>query len=155
MPTTSVKNVLAQAAGRVRPREPAPDLTLPLLPDGMYRLRDQHPGSYTTVVFFRGLHSPVCGAQLTELNRRLDELLDLGIGVVAVSAETRDRTHQLASEWKLDRLRLAYGLTEEQMRSFGLFVSRSMRRAFGEPARPCVGRAHVRPGGEGTPRATR
>jgi peroxiredoxin len=127
MSSTSVNNPPASAGHRVRPREPAPDLTLPLVPDGTYRLRDQHPESYTMVVFFRGLHCPICRAQLTELNRRFDELLDLGIDVVAVSAETRERTDQLASEWRVDRLRLAYGLTEEHMRSYGLFVSRARK----------------------------
>jgi hypothetical protein len=40
-----------------------------------------------------------------------------------VSGETRERTEQLASEWKLDQLPLGYGLTEGQMRDWGLFVS--------------------------------
>jgi len=40
-----------------------------------------------------------------------------------VSGENRERTEQLASEWKLDRLPLGYGLTEEEMRTWGLFVS--------------------------------
>jgi peroxiredoxin len=69
----------ARVAHRVRPRQPAPDLTVSLLSGGTYRLADQHPDGhtmvadgYTMVVFFRGLHSPVCRAQLSELNRRLE-----------------------------------------------------------------------------------
>ena len=113
----------APVAHGVRPRQPAPDLTVPLLSGGTYRLADQHPDGYTMLVFFRGLHCPVCRAQLSELNRRLDDLREQGIEVVAVSGETRERTEQLASEWKLDRLPLAYGLTQDQMRNWGLFVS--------------------------------
>jgi peroxiredoxin len=111
------------AAHGVRPRQLAPDLTVPLLSGGTYRLADQHSDGYTMVVFFRGLHCPVCRAQLSELNRRLDDIHDQGIDVIAVSGETRERTEQLASEWKLDRLPLGYGLTEGQMREWGLFVS--------------------------------
>jgi peroxiredoxin len=122
----------APAAHGVKPRQPAPDLTIPLMGGGTYRLADQHPDRYRMVVFFRGLHCPVCRAQLTELNRRLEDLNEAGVEVIAVSAETRDRTEQLASQWKLDRLRLGYGLTEEQMRSWGLFVSRAIND--GEPA---------------------
>jgi peroxiredoxin len=122
----------AVVAHGVRPRRPAPDLTVPLLSGGTYRLAVRHPDGYTMVVFFRGLHYPVCRAQLSELNRRLDGIRHQDIEVIAVSAETRARTEQLASEWKLDRLPLAYGFTEEQMRSWGLFVSHGIND--GEPA---------------------
>jgi len=122
---------------RVRPRQPAPDLSVPLLSGGTYRLADQPPDGYTMVVFFRGLHCPVCRAQLSELNRRLDELREQGIEVVAVSGETRERTERLASEWKLDRLPLGYGLTEQDMRRWGLFVSHGIKddepALFSEP----------------------
>jgi peroxiredoxin len=125
------------AAHGVRPRQLAPDLTVPLRSGGTYRLADQHPDGYTMVVFFRGLHCPVCRAQLSELNRRLDDIRDQGLEVIAVSGETRERTEQLASEWKLDRLPIGYGLTEEQMRNWGLFVSHGINdhepALFSEP----------------------
>ena len=78
------------------------------------------------VVFFRGLHCPVCRAQLSELERRLGELEERGIE--RDRRQRRDaRAHdQLAQEWKLERLNLAYGLTEEQMRAWGLFISRGI-----------------------------
>jgi peroxiredoxin len=110
----------------VRPTEPAPDLTLPLLRGGVYRLTDQRPRLFTMVVFFRGLHCPVCRAQLTELERRLGELEERGIEPIAVSGETLERTTTLAHEWQLKRLPLAYGLTQEQMRAWGLFISRGI-----------------------------
>jgi peroxiredoxin len=116
----------------VRPREPAPDLIAPLLRGGSYNLRDQAPEFFTMVVFFRGLHCPGCRAQLSELERRLDEITARGIGVIAVSGETRERTATLAEDWKLERVPLAYGLSEEQMRTWGLFVSRG--RSEDEPA---------------------
>jgi AhpC/TSA family len=46
-----------------------------------------------------------------------------GIEVIAVSGETRERTTQLAREWSLEHLPLAYGLTEAGMRAWGLFIS--------------------------------
>jgi peroxiredoxin len=138
MSIDSTNPVLASRADGVRPRQAAPDLTVALRSGGTYRLAGQQPESYTMVVFFRGLHCPVCRAQLTELNRRLDELLELGVQVVAVSGENQERTQQLASDWRLDRLMIAYALTEEQMRSWGLFVSRAIKDdeppLFNEPA---------------------
>jgi peroxiredoxin len=120
------------AADGVRPRQPAPDLTVPLLSGGTYRLADRRPKLFTMVVFFRGLHCPVCRAQLSELERRLGELEERGIEVIAVSGETRERTSTLAGEWKLERLPLGYGLTEDQMRAWGLFISHGINE--GEPA---------------------
>src|SRR6201996_4009705 len=100
------------AARGVRPTEPAPELAVPLLRGGTYRLAEQRPGTFTMVVFFRGLHCPVCRAQLGELERRLGEFVQRGVDVITVSGETRERTAQLAQEWRLDHLPLAYGLTE-------------------------------------------
>jgi peroxiredoxin len=116
----------APAAHGVRPRQTAPALTVPLLRGGTFSLDEQKPEAFTMIVFFRGLHCPVCRAQLSELNRRLDDLAKRGIELIAVSGETLARTEQLAEEWKLDRLPLAYGLTEAQMRDWGLFVSRGI-----------------------------
>jgi peroxiredoxin len=130
MSTTTTAQV--PAARGVRPTQPAPDLTVPLLRGGTYRHSDRRPRLFTMVVFFRGLHCPVCRAQLRELDRRLAELEERGIEVIAVSGETRERTTALAGEWKLERLPLAYGLTEEQMRAWGLFISHGIND--GEPA---------------------
>jgi peroxiredoxin len=116
----------------LRPRQPAPSLELPLLGGGVFRLAERRPERFTMVVFFRGLHCPVCRAQLTELDRRLDELSARGVDVIAVSAETRERSEQLQADWKLERLPIAYGLAEPSMREWGLFVSRG--RSDDEPA---------------------
>jgi peroxiredoxin len=112
--------------GRLRPRDPAPPLEVELLSGGTYVLARQRPARFSLVVFFRGLHCPVCAGQLRELERGLDELEQRGVEVVAVSGETRERTQQLHDSWHLEHLPLAYGLTEEQMRSWGLFVSRGI-----------------------------
>jgi peroxiredoxin len=137
MSTTSTTTENRAAHG-VRPTQPAPDLTVPLLRGETYRLSDQRPRLFAMVVFFRGLHCPVCRAQLNELEHRLGELEERGIDVIAVSGETLERTTQLAQEWKLERLNLAYGLTEEQMRAWGLFISRAStstsRRCSTSPA---------------------
>lgn len=119
------------------PRASAPALELPLVGGGTFRLADRTPELFTMVVFNRGLHCPVCQAQLAELDRRFDELAGLGIEVVSVSGETEDRATQMHDEWEIDSLPLAYGLSEEQMREWGLFVSRGINEqepdVFNEP----------------------
>lgn len=130
MSTATTTPSTAAAVG-VRPAQPAPDLTVPLLCGGTYRLADQRSRTFTMVVFFRGLHCPVCRVQLSELERRLVEFEQRGIDVIAISGETRERTAQLAQEWRLEQLPLAYGLTEDRMRAWGLFISHGING--GEP----------------------
>ena len=126
------------SARAVRPGAPAPPLELPLAGGGMFRLADAAPRLFTMLVFNRGLHCPVCRAQLSELDRRFDELAEKGIDVVSISGESEQRASQMRDEWKIDKVPLAYGLSEAQMREWGLFVSRGITAdepaVFNEPA---------------------
>jgi hypothetical protein len=59
MSTTAATTAQDTTAARgVRPRESAPDLTVPLLRGGTYRLTDQRPRTFTMVVFFRACTVP-------------------------------------------------------------------------------------------------
>ncbi|MGH2887684.1 MAG: peroxiredoxin-like family protein [Solirubrobacteraceae bacterium] len=122
----------------IRPGETVPPLELPLAGGGTFRLADAAPGLFTMLVFNRGLHCPVCRAQLSELDRRFDELAEKGIDVVSISGESEQRALQMRDEWKIDKVPLAYGLSEAQMREWGLFVSRGITAnepaVFNEPA---------------------
>ena len=126
------------SARGVRPGAPAPPLELPLAGGGRFRLADAAPRLFTMLVFNRGLHCPVCRAQLSELDRRFDELAEKGIDVVSISGESEQRASQMRDEWKIDKVPLAYGLSEAQMREWGLFVSRGITAdepaVFNEPA---------------------
>ncbi len=122
----------------VRPREQAPELELPLVGGGTFHLADRRPHQFTMVVFNRGLHCPVCQAQLRELDRRLNDLTERGIDVISLSGENAERATRMRDEWGIDRIPLAHGLTEAQMRSWGLFISRGITddepALFNEPA---------------------
>ncbi|WP_323791143.1 peroxiredoxin-like family protein [Nocardioides sp.] len=119
------------------PTAQAPQLSLPLTGGGATEdlaLGTGADGRFSLVVFFRGLHCPVCRGQLSEINRRVDELTEAGIGrVLAVSMETEGRSKELVDSWDLDTLRVAYDLTEESAREWGLFISTAI--SDGEPDR--------------------
>ena len=65
---------------------------------------------------------------------------------MAVSGDGQDRALQARADWGLTRLQVAYGLTEEQMRDWGLFVGKGIKEpepaVFSEP-----GLVFVRPDG--------
>jgi peroxiredoxin len=128
----------ASASRIVVPRTTAPELSFELVDGGTWRLADHHLRAFTMVVFYRGLHCPVCKAQLHELERRLGELTERGVEVVAVSGDTRERAEQAVSEWGLEHLAVGFGLGTEDMRRWGLFVSERIAdhepERFGEPA---------------------
>jgi peroxiredoxin len=129
---------MSTSRNALRPGQAAPDLELPLVGGGSFRLADRRPRRFTMLVFNRGLHCPVCQAQLRELDRRHAELAERGIEVVSVSAEDQHRATRMRDNWRISAIPIAHGLTEEQMRAWGLFVSRAIHEneppVFNEPA---------------------
>ena len=120
------------------PTTPAPNLVVPLVGGGTFRLADQQPDSFSLVIFYRGLHCPICRGYLADLNRSLDDFAATGVSsVVAVSGDDGDRAQQSVTDWGLDRLQVGYGQSVESMRDWGLFVSKGIKDAepdfFGEP----------------------
>jgi hypothetical protein len=101
------------------PTTPAPPLSLPVTGGGStddLALGTGTDGRFTLVVFFRGLHCPVCRAQLSELDRRREDVAAAGVGrVVAISMETAERSASLVERWHLDALAVAHSLTEPGM----------------------------------------
>jgi peroxiredoxin len=119
------------AARTPRPLQVAPELVVPLVSGGSWNLAEAKPRSFTMIIFYRGNHCPVCRAQLTELNRRLDEIEQRGIEVIAISGDTETLARKTVEGWHLDRLQIGFGLDTEAMRRWGLFVSKGHD---GEPA---------------------
>lgn len=84
-------------------------------------------------MYFRGIHCPVCRRQLSELNKRLGELSDVDVGkTVAVSMESAERSNEVVARWRLPNLPVAYGLSEDDARDWGLFILTAIND--GEPA---------------------
>ncbi|WP_426999213.1 redoxin domain-containing protein [Pseudarthrobacter sp. N5] len=117
------------------PTQRSPALSLPLVGGGTaddLNLGRGATGRFRLVVFFRGLHCPICRKQLSEIDRRLEDLHAAGIGqVVAVSMETAERSAEIVAKWHLENLPVAYGLSEGSARSWGLNLSRAIKD--GEP----------------------
>jgi peroxiredoxin len=77
------------------------------------------------LVFYRGLHCPICRTYLGSLDRRLNDFEKLGVEAVAISTDRRDRAERSRKDWGIERLPLAYGLGIDAARQWGLYVSAS------------------------------
>jgi peroxiredoxin len=75
------------------------------------------------VVFYRGLHCPICKAQLNDLQNKLAEFEKRGVSVIALSSDNQSRAEEAADKWGLDKLTLGYGVDLATARKWGLYVS--------------------------------
>ena len=118
-----------------------PELDLPLAGGGQMHLggaKDGREDGWQMIVVYRGLHCPICKKYLGRLNGMAGDFNRIGIGVVTLSGDPEDKAETARSEWGLD-IPVAYGLTTDQMKGWGLYISepRSTQetdRPFPEPA---------------------
>ena len=106
------------------PSKPAPALSLPLASGGQWSLANES-GDFTLLVFYRGYHCPKCKEQLLEIQDADQGLKATGTNVIAISMDEQERAEKTKSEWGLDKLPIAYGLTGAQAREWGLWLSSS------------------------------
>ena len=106
------------------PGRAVPALKVPALDGGVWRLADQKPEHFSLVIFYRGLHCPLCGLYLKDLDHRLGEFARRGVGVVAISADDGERAEAARARWPLEHLAVGYGLDLVVARRWGLFISR-------------------------------
>ncbi len=105
------------------PRQPVPALSLPLVGGGTWSLADQSPDHFTMIVFYRGLHCPVCSTYLGDLNRKAGQFAERGTGILVASSDDGERAAEAKEKWGLDGLDMAYGLPLGEARKWGLYVS--------------------------------
>jgi peroxiredoxin len=107
------------------PRQPVPELAVPLVEGGTWRLGERRPERFTLIVFYRGLHCPICSRYLTDLDGRIEEFAKRGVDVIAISSDTAERARESAARWKLQNLRLGFDLSLDAAREWGLYISSS------------------------------
>lgn len=110
----------------IKPKTRVPNLNLPLINDTTWDLKSQNSESFTLLLFYRGLHCPVCKNQLEELSANLDKFSKRGIHVVAVSCDDEERAKEAGNTWKIPDLPIAYNLTIDQANEWGLYISESI-----------------------------
>ncbi|MDU8941888.1 peroxiredoxin-like family protein [Ovoidimarina sediminis] len=111
---------------RLLPRQPVPDLSLPTTGGGTFTLSADHGANGTMLLFYRGLHCPLCQKQLKALAALLPEFDRRGIRPVAISSDGADRAEAMAEEVAAQGLPIAYDLPLTAARDdWGLYTSTS------------------------------
>lgn len=107
------------------PRQAVPPLEVPTLAHGNFNLAAESPALFTMLVFYRGLHCPVCAKYLLELGRLLGDFEARGVGVLALSTDTRERAEAMANKLGAPNLRMGHDLPLAAARAWGLCISTS------------------------------
>ncbi|MEJ7138311.1 peroxiredoxin-like family protein [Amphibiibacter pelophylacis] len=107
------------------PRQPVPALSVPLTTGAQFVLGAPAADTFDLVVFYRGLHCPLCVKYLTELEALIPEFSQRGLQVVAISSDSAERAQAMAEKIKAKNLRIGYGLDLAKARQWGLFISTS------------------------------
>jgi peroxiredoxin len=107
------------------PRQPVPELSVPMLGGGTWSLKDQSPQHFTMICFYRGYHCPICSRYVGELDKKFDQFTEKGVSAVTISSDTKERAAKTKEEWKLENVPLGYGLPLAKAREWGLYISSS------------------------------
>jgi len=107
------------------PRQPVPALSVPTLAHGDFTLASDAAQHFTLVVFYRGLHCPICLKYLLELGRLLSDFEQRGVKVIALSSDTAERAQAMADKLRAPGLRVGHSLPLAVARAWGLYISTS------------------------------
>ncbi len=94
-------------------------------------------GAWRLLVVYRGKHCPLCKTYLARLEEVKGLYDELETEILLVSGDPKEKAAFCQQEWGIN-LPVAYGLSVEQMRTLGLYVSeprspQETDRPFAEP----------------------
>ncbi len=107
------------------PRKPVPSLEVETLDGPIWKLAEAKPDNFIMIVFYRGLHCPVCANYMRDLDRKVADFAAQGVEVIAISTDDGDRARDTQDGWGLEHTRIGYGIGIEQARAWGLYISSS------------------------------
>lgn len=110
------------------PRQPVPALKLSLLGGDHFDLAVAPAPTFHLLVFYRGLHCPLCAKYLVELERLHGEFVQRGVQPLAISSDTQQRAQAMAEKVNAKSLQFTYDLPLAAARAWGLTISTSRGR---------------------------
>ncbi|TKD66012.1 peroxiredoxin-like family protein [Flavobacterium sp. ASW18X] len=111
----------------LKPRTKVPELNLKLVNGTSWTLSEQTPDNFTMVIFYRGLHCPICKTYLEELQTKLKDFTAKGVNVIAISSDSEERAKEQYDKWKIADIPLGYNFSIQNAREWGLYVSKGIK----------------------------
>lgn len=97
-----------------------PEFTLPKVGGGEISVGGK--GKWQLAIVYRGKHCPICKRYLSGIPDLKADLDELGVDVVAMSADSEDQATEMMAEVGVD-VAVGYGLDEARMKELGLYIS--------------------------------
>ena len=108
---------------KLHPGSMFPDITATLLNGDSVTLGKPGQGAdWQLVLVYRGRHCPMCTRYLHALEQAKASLAEIKVDIVAVSGDSEAQLQAHLEQLKVS-FPIAYGLTLEQMKALGLFIS--------------------------------
>jgi peroxiredoxin len=125
MTSIAKKSGVAMNPSALMPRQHVPSLNLPLTTGDRYVGGQQSGERFDLLVFYRGLHCPICAKYLIELERLGEEFQKRGVRIIAISSDEISRGQAMADKVQARLIEFAYGLDLGMARQWGLYISAS------------------------------
>jgi peroxiredoxin len=90
-----------------------------------FALGSKPADKFDLLVFYRGLHCPICIKYLMELEALVPDFDQRGVRVVAISSDSADRAKSMAEKINASKLSIGYNLSLASAREWGLYISAS------------------------------
>ncbi len=110
---------------QLMPRQPVPALDVATLDGGGWNIADSKPENFNLIVFYRGLHCPICAGYIRDLDRKVAQFRERGVEPVVISSDSEDRARETKESWGLENLTIGHGLAIDSAREWGLYISSS------------------------------
>jgi peroxiredoxin len=110
---------------KLLPRQPVPMLSVNTVSGQTWTLADQAPERFSMVVFYRGMHCPICRIYISELDKLIGDYAQRGVNIVAISSDTEERARTTRETWGVQNMEIGYGLDLEVAQQWGLYISSS------------------------------
>ena len=103
-------------SNNIIPGQKAPSLNIETISGNIWSLDNHLNKSKCMIVFYRGLHCPVCSVFLKQIDSQLLEYKKSNTEVIAVSMDNKEKALKTKSDWSIKNLNIAYGLSEDDAR---------------------------------------
>ncbi|WP_320837795.1 peroxiredoxin-like family protein [Zhongshania sp.] len=108
------------------PRQEVPSLDIPLVAGKRFVLGAAPAEHFTMLLFYRGLHCPICAKYLAEFEALSSDFASRGVEIIAISTDTEERGIKMVEKTNASGVKVAYGLSLQEARHWGLYISESL-----------------------------